>query len=70
MPRRRLIPERPLTVTERVRRHRLRKRGIEPPPAPARLPGLGDELGLLDLRKFMEGYDSRAKGGPLCDQPE
>jgi hypothetical protein len=36
MPRRRLIPERTLTPTERSRRHRLRKRGIEPPPAPGR----------------------------------
>jgi hypothetical protein len=34
MPRRRLIAERVLSSTERVRRHRLR--GIEPPPAPGR----------------------------------
>jgi hypothetical protein len=34
MPRRRLIPERPLTSTERVRRHRLRKRSVKVPPAP------------------------------------
>jgi hypothetical protein len=35
MPRCRLNPDGPpLTSTERVRRHRLRKRGVEVPPAP------------------------------------
>jgi hypothetical protein len=37
MARRRLNPERVLSPSERWRRHRLRKRGIEPPPAPRRL---------------------------------
>ena len=60
MPRRRLIPERPLTATERSRRHRLRRRGIELPPAPGheRLPpGIGldaDELGLISLEELLE----------------
>jgi hypothetical protein len=36
VPRRRLIPERTLTPTERSRRHRLRLRGVEPPAAPGR----------------------------------
>jgi len=60
MPRRRLIPERPLTATEQSRRHRLPRRGIEPPPAPGRekLPlGIGldaDELGLISLEELLE----------------
>jgi hypothetical protein len=41
MARRRLMPERPLTSTERWRRHRLRKQGIEPPPAPTTPKPLG-----------------------------
>jgi hypothetical protein len=56
MPRRRLIPVRPLTATERSRR----RRGIELPPAPGheRLPpGIGldaDELGLISLEELLE----------------
>jgi hypothetical protein len=60
MPLRRLKTERPLTATERSRRHRLSRRGIEPPPAPGRerlTPGIGldaDELGLISLEELLE----------------
>jgi hypothetical protein len=48
MARPRLNPERPLTSTERWRRHRDRKRGLDVPPAPGRpQPSCGTLSGLL-----------------------
>jgi hypothetical protein len=53
----RILPDRPLTAMERWRRWKMKKMGLTPEPAPARVeypPGLADQMGLLTWDEHME----------------